>query len=160
MKNKETEFESLADTESDLYCGSACIYTLFPIIKSLTKCNKDFLLAFPDFEELLEKMVVEDGKLFAFTKKTTPYSDMDWNELTMSLADNGKMITYIDNLILWCEDGFIAQYQGILQSDLVFMKNLLLNSLKVFYEIPNHPTLFSTTAANCMQAIRGNSYED
>jgi hypothetical protein len=68
MKKKEKDFRALEDKDSSLYCGSACIYSLFPLVRSLEKSNKEFAEAFPEFESLLERMVEEDGFMFALCR--------------------------------------------------------------------------------------------
>jgi hypothetical protein len=155
MKKKEKDFRALEDKDSSLYCGSACIYSLFPLVRSLEKSNKEFAEAFPEFESLLERMVEEDGFMFALSMKKEEYTTEDWTKLIASLQDNEKLIQYVDNLYDWCEVGFISKYRNKLKEDSLFLKGLLQNSLKIFYDIENPPMKFLQVAASCMQTIRG-----
>jgi hypothetical protein len=150
-------FEDLKDPTSSYYCGASVFFSLLPLFRSLKETSIGFEEAFPGTEELLKRLIAEDGRLFQISMKKEAPTEEEWTLLTEGVSDYSDLISTLYELISFCEETEKKRFVPTLTADLEFLKSLAQGMMESLYEIDEPPEAFLRAGNSLMVSIRGDN---
>lgn len=155
MKNKDEIYQGLYDADSGCFAGSACFLSLTAILKSLEKQMLYFDEAFHGIYDLIDRLLVEDGRYFALSLKKERLMDSEWKDVLTITSDYAILLDMLNEMMPVLMDSGLERYVPLLKDKFVFLSHLCQTSLSSFYEMEDIPEEFFQIANAALSAIRG-----
>lgn len=155
MKNTDEIMKGLRDADSGYYAGSACFMSLIAVLKSLRKEMLFFDEAFEDIFDVIDRLIVEDGRYFELSLKKEGLSDEEWKEVMAITSDYAILLDTLNEMKDVLLESGLGRYVPFLQNKFVLLSHLCQSSLASFYEMERKPEEFFQVANGALTAIRG-----